>query len=539
MGKKPKTKPQVKTIDELSTTGFDFSTDTASDPSGNFYLTGSTSGPLEGTVIGSDDFWVAKYNSSGNKLWGKQFGTTNADAAQSVTTDKDGNFYLTGTTSGNLFSSLNSTSNDAWVAKYDSNGNLLWGKQFGANVTGGFSTNTFGLKVDQAGNVYASGLAIKNNTRTDIYPFVAQDDSFVIKFDSNGNQQWYTEIRDPNAPFPFNLAPFFDENYDLTLDQNGNSYLVGWTQGLERESNPGQNFFKYDVWVSKVDTSGKLQWIRQFGSVNEGIEFGWDIATDSKGNVYPMGWTTGDLGTPTSKKLASYDGYLGKFSPDGTLQWIKQFGSEGDDGTYDSGMTIDSQDNIFIMGYTNDKFGTGAKNDAYNAWLAKFDTSGNNQWVQQFGSKDRLSYPTGVTVDKADTTVIVTGFTDGPLGTSTTGAEGSVDAWFAQFDTKNGNLKKFLGGGGSKGVDSISNPSAISVTDASNLLVTSDKLPIGDGVINPAAGTNVNVGVIDYGQILSNLGKVFDSNANNSFPKALAQAVNNGTLVVPNAQKQK
>ena len=75
-----------------------------------------------------------------------------------------------------------------------------------------------------------------------------------------------------------------------------------------------------------------------------------------------------------------------------------------------------------------------------------------------------------------------------------------------------------------KGVDSISNPSAISVTDASNLLVTSDKLPIGDGVINPAAGTNVNVGVIDYGQILSNLGKVFDSNANNSFPKALGSS---------------
>jgi len=539
VGAKPKTKPTSKKIDELSTTGFDFSTDAASDPSDNFYLTGSTSGSLEGPVIGSNDAWVAKYDSNGNKLWGKQIGTPNSDAAQSVATDKNGNFYLTGTTSGNLFSSLNSTSNDGWVAKFDSNGNQLWGKQFGSNVTGGFSTNPFGLKVDQAGNVYVSGLAIKTNTRQDIYPFVAQDDSFVIKFDSNGNQQWYTEIRDPNAPFPFNLAPFFDENYDLALDKNGNSYLVGWTQGLEKESNPGSNFLKYDVWISKVDTSGKLQWIRQFGSVNQGVEFGWNIATDSQGNVYPMGWTTGDLGTPDSKKLASYDGYLAKFGPDGTQQWIKQFGSQGDDGTYNSGMTIDSQDNIFIMGYTNNKFGKGSSNPAYNAWLAKFDTSGNNQWVQQFGTKNRLTYPAGVTVNKANT-VTVTGFTDGPLGTSTTGSEGAVDAWFAQFDAKNGNLKNFTGGGGSKNVDSTNNPGAISVADASNNLVTSDKLPDGDGVINPAAGTNVNVGgVINYGQIFSNLGKVFDSNADNSFPKALAQAVNNGTIVVANAQKQK
>lgn len=523
VGAKPQKISKPKKITQLGTTGIDRGLDSATDPAGNVYVTGTTSGPLSGTLQGSSDVWVNKYDSNGNLLWGKQFGSSGSENAYSVVTDKNGDFYLAGDTGGNLFSSKQ-TDSDIWVAKYDSNGNQLWGKQFAPNLANSFSSSSFGLDVDQAGGVYLSGLTIKDNLRTDIYPFAVQDDSWVTKFDgSNGNQQWLTTIKDPKAPFPLSESPFFDENYDLAVDNNGNSYLSGWTQGLAKESNPGTNFLKYDAWVSKVNTAGQIEWTQQFGSTNQGQEVAWAIDTDSKGNVYTSGWTSGALGTNDGKssKSESRDIWLTKFSPDGTQQFAKQFGSPGDDGTYLSDMQIDAQDNIFLTGYSDNKLGKGQKDGAYNAFVAKFDTEGTNKWVQQFGSKDRIDNLTGVSVDNAGK-VYVTGYTDGSLGSTNTGG---VDAFLAQFDAEKGKLQKFVGD--STNVISTADPGPISTVDVTNALVTDESLPSGDNRINPLQGLDTTVSVLNYGQIASNLGGIFSPNSENSFATNLSEGVAN------------
>ncbi|MBW4563656.1 MAG: SBBP repeat-containing protein [Mojavia pulchra JT2-VF2] len=522
VGEKPQTKPARKKIGQLGTTGIDRSLGAATDPSGNVYITGSTTGPLQGSNKGFADAWIAKLDNQGNQLWGKQIGSSGSETSYAVVTDKDGNVYVAGDTGGNLFSSKQSESQDAWVAKYDSNGTLKWAKQLGTNVTGGNANTAFGLQVDDKGSVYLSGLAIKENQRTDIFNFPVQDDSWVAKFDSNGNQQWFTQI----GNF------FFDESYDLAVDKDGNSYLTGWTQGLVKESDPSRQLLKYDAWLAKVDPSGQVDWIQQFGSKNEGLEFSWAVDTDSKGNIYTTGWTTGELGTKDnkSKKSDSYDIWFSKFSPDGTQLWTKQFGSKADDGTYLSDMEIDSQDNIFLIGYTNDKLGKGTKDEAYNAWVGKFDTEGNNKWIQQFGSKNKLDYATGVTTDNAGK-LYVTGFTDGLLGSNSTGANGAgVDGWVAQFDANKGKLQKFIGN--SKDLISISDPGPISTVDISNNFVTDEKLPNGDNLINPAQGISVSKSTLDYGDFISSLGSIFDRNVQNSFPTALTEAVNSGQIVI-------
>lgn len=526
VGNKPQGKPAIKKIGQLGTTAIDLSLGAATDSSGNVYLTGFTNGPLQGTNKGSSDAWVAKYNSNGNKLWGKQIGSSNTDQAYSIVTDNSGNFYVAGATGGNLFSSKKSLESDAWVAKYDSNGNELWGKQFEA---GGFANPSFGLDVDEGGNVYLSGLAIKENLRPDIFNFNVQDDSWVTKFDSSGNQQWLTEIRDPSASFPFNITPFFDETYDVTVDKDGNSYATGWTQGLVKESDPSRSLLKYDSWVSKVNPAGKVEWIQQFGSTNQGLEFSWAVDTDSKGNVYATGWTTGDLGTQEGNRRSEsydYDIWIAKFLPNGTMEWAKQIGSKGDDGEYLSDMEIDSKDNIFLTGYTNDKLGKGKIDRTYNAFVAKFDTEGTNKWVQQFGSKSNLDYATGVTVDDFGK-LYVTGFTDGVLGTNTTGADAAaVDAWVAQFDIDKGKLKKYTGN--SKDIISIADPGPAPMVDISKSFVTDEKLPKGDNRIDYMEGMDTNVNVVDYGQVGSSLGKFFNPDAQNSFSTVFANGVANG-----------
>ncbi|WP_051470317.1 SBBP repeat-containing protein [Fischerella sp. PCC 9605] len=533
VGEKPQQKPAKRRIGQLGTTGIDLSLDAATDPSGNLYLAGYTSGPLQGTNQGLADAWVAKFDNKGNKLLGKQIGTPGGDSAYATATDNDGNFYLAGFTTGDLFSSKQSQSQDAWVAKYDSNGNLLWGKQFGANLTGGFSNPAFGLEVDEEGNVYLSGLGIKENTRTDIFNFPVQDDSWVAKFDSNGNQQWFTEIKDPSASFPFSETPFFDESYDLAIDKDGNTYLTGWTQGLVKESDPSRQLLKYDAWLAKVNPDGQVQWVQQFGSQNEGLEFSWAVDTDSQGNIYTTGWTTGDLAAENNK---SYDIWLSKFSPDGTQLWTKQFGSQGDDGMFASDMEIDSQDNIFLTGYTNDRFGKGQKDGSYNAWVGKFDTEGNNNWIQQFGSKKNLDYGIGLATHNNDK-LYVTGITEAFLGNNNTGANGAaVDAWVAELNPKNGRLRKFTNGGSTataNDITSIDNPTPISTVDVSNKIVTEEKLPSGDNIINPAQGINTpGSSTVDYGQIISGLGSIFDPNSQNTFPTALASAVNSSSITI-------
>lgn len=524
VGSKPQKVTSPRKITQLGTTGIDRGLDTAVDPAGNVYVTGSTSGPLNGTARGSSDVWVNKYDSNGNLLWGKQFGSTGSESAYSVVTDKDGNFYLSGDTGGNLFSSKQ-TNIDIWVAKYDSNGQQLWAKQFAPNVANAYASASFGLDVDQGGNVYLSGLSIQNNTRPDIYPFLsAVDDSWVTKFDSNGNQQWLTTIQDATAPYPLNLSPFFDENYSMAVDNSGNSYLAGWTQGLVREANPSSPFLKYDAWVSKVDSTGKVQWVQQFGSINEGVEVAWAVDTDSKGNVYTTGYTTGDIGTKTkpARKSGPYDMFLTKFSPDGTQLWARQFGSKGDDGTYLSDMQIDSQDNIYLTGYTNDKIGKGQKDAAYNAFVAKFDSNGTNKWIQEFGSKGKRDTLTGISVDNTGH-VFVTGYTDGSLGTAN---NGGVDAFVAQLDANNGKLKKFLGN--STNLVSVADPGPISTVDVSSYLVTDDKLPKGDNRIDPLEGTGKSGTVLNYGQINSKLVDIFSPDSQSSFSTVLSDGVASG-----------
>ncbi|MEH1970980.1 SBBP repeat-containing protein [Nostoc sp.] len=100
------------------------------------------------------------------------------------------------------------------------------------------------------------------------------------------------------------------------------------------------------------------------------------------------------------------------------------------------------------------------KDETYNSWLAKFDTQGNNKWIQQFGSKNNLDYPSGVTADNRGK-VYVTGFTDGLLGDVTGLDSSAVDAWVSQFDAKKGRLLKFIGDDTNNRI-SIAEPNAIS-----------------------------------------------------------------------------
>ncbi|MEL6161065.1 MAG: SBBP repeat-containing protein [Cyanobacteria bacterium J06627_32] len=501
--------------------GSDRGQNTTIDAFGNIFVIGSTSGSIGGQNQGESDVFITKYNNNGNRIWQRQLGSSGSDNGFEIVTDESGDVYIAGDTSGNLFGSKRASDTDAWVAKLSGgSGNLVWGRQFNAGVRAGdtanpsFANSAFGLDV-QGDQVYVSGLAIKNNQNRQIFDFSAQDDSWLGVFDkNNGQEERFTQVVDPNAPFPLSITPFFDENYDVAVDEAGNAYLVGWTQGLSREADPSRLLLKYDAYLAKIDNSGNVEWVQQFGTVGEGLEFGWAVDIDSQGNIITSGWTTGDFGNRTSPTANSYDVFVSKFDSSGNQLVTKELGTNTDDGQFFSDLTIDDRDNIYITGYTNnEKFGDGgeSKGEDTDAFVAKLDNNLNEQWITQLGVKEKLDYATGVAVDNKGS-VIVTGFTEGALGEK---FSGNIDSWTARLEEEDGDLEKFVGK--NKGsFNTFVGTGNISVSDVSNDFVTDEDLPDGDDDVSSG------IGFVDFGGI-SNLESAFEPDREGSLTDELRE----------------
>ena len=257
---------------QLGTSGSEFSEGVATDSNGNVYISGSTDGSFDGVNAGEYDAWVAKYDAQGNWLWTQQLGTSEYDGSEGVATDSNGNVYLSGYTGGSFDGTPNAGISDAWVAKYDGQGNLLWTQQLG---TSGYDGSE-GVATDSNGNVYLSGYTGGSFDGT---PNVGISDAWVAKYDGQGNWLWTQQIGTSSI----------DNSLGVATDSKNNVYISGSTDGSFEGVNAGEN----DAWVAKYDDLGNLLWTQQLGTTREDLS--WGVATDSKDNVYISGFTEGSF----------------------------------------------------------------------------------------------------------------------------------------------------------------------------------------------------------------------------------------------------
>ena len=279
----------------------------ALDPNANIYIAGETRGNLGGNVnAGELDAFIAKYDTDGNRLWTTLLGTLALDSAYSIAVDSNGNSYISGGTQGDL-GGPNEGAVDVFVAKYDTNGNRLWIRQFGS------SSGDWGraVAVDLSGNCYIAGATEGNLFATNQGDF----DIFIAKYDTNGNLQWAEQFG----------TPFSDINWDgLVVDSEGNCYLTGNSGGnLDGNINAGG----VDIYLSKYDPNGNRLWTKLFGTSLD--DNGLDITIDQESNLYITGWTAGDLDGKTN--AGGLDAYVTKFDKDGNRKWTELFGDQGDE----------------------------------------------------------------------------------------------------------------------------------------------------------------------------------------------------------------
>ncbi|WP_246051838.1 SBBP repeat-containing protein [Leptospira idonii] len=267
-----------------------------SDSSGNIYASGYTEGNLDGqTKTGASDLFVVKYDSNGNKQWTKLVGVTGGGAlTRAITSDRSGNLYLTGETNGNLGGQTKTGSQDMFAIKLGGDGNVQWTQLLGGNASA--TTQGLGITRDLSNNVYITGITTNS---LDGQTVTGGKDLFVVKYDTNGNKQW-TKLTGITGGH-------FTEGFAITSDNYGNSYAAGSTTGnLDGQSGSGGK----DLVVIKYDTNGSKQWTRLLGvSGSASIIYG--IVSDIFGNLYATGETSGNLDGVT--KTGGQDAFLIKY----------------------------------------------------------------------------------------------------------------------------------------------------------------------------------------------------------------------------------
>ena len=185
----------------------------AIDDNGSSYVTGTfrstaTFGSYSLTSSGSSDIFVAKMDANGNWLWAKQAGGISCDYGYGITTDDNGNSYVTGcfadTATFGSYSLTSSGSSDIFVAKMDANGNWQW-----ATNAGGINYDTGdGIAIEDNGNSYVTGL-FGGTITFGSYSLTGSGsfDIFVAKLGNDTsveNEIIPTKMKLSNFPNPFN-----------------------------------------------------------------------------------------------------------------------------------------------------------------------------------------------------------------------------------------------------------------------------------------------------------------------------------------------
>lgn len=393
------------------------------DASGNLCLSGTFYGtvdfdPSAGifnlTSMGSNDIYVAKYNSSGALIWAKAMGGIGGDVGYSIVSDAVGNTFTTGTYSdtvdfnpgiGTYDIISDSLSYDIFVLKLDASGNFVWAKSMGGSGT----ELAYSIAIDASGNLYTAGNF--SSFLGDFDPGVGTYnlstsgslDIVINKLDASGNFVWAKKIGGTGL----------DRGRGITIDGLGSVCFTGGFANTV-DMDPGTGVFNisafgtYDSYVVKLDTSGNFIWAKSVGGTAAFSESGYSITVDGFDNIYFVGnfGGSGDFdpgsGVYTLTSAGSFDFYICKLDASGTFIWAQSFGGINNDNCYS--IAEDGTGNIYTTGVfqgVSDFDGSASvnnltsngNNDIYVLKLHNSNVGINEQNASQNESINAVVYP--------------------------------------------------------------------------------------------------------------------------------------------------
>jgi len=352
----------------------------------------------------------------------------------SIASDASGNIYTSGSFEGTtVFGSgagattlTSKGGRDAFVAKYDSFGNLLWVKSFGGPQT----DQVKDVVVDRDGNVVMAG---EFYGTVDLDPGVGVD-SMTALANSGSNPQWNwlgVVVWKLNSDGNYLWAktydgPLFDTGVSVAVDNNGNIAITGVVTGsVDLDPSPGRTLEPSplggdgDVFVSTFKPSGELMWAQRFGSL--GYDTGESVAFDSVGALYVSGsfQRTADFNpgegeeslTAVGSDSNPKDMFISKFNALGEFQWVRQYKGYGD-GDRPATVSVGIDDYIYLSGdfngelvfYTNvdkqDTF-TVSSVGTRDGFISKWNRIGSHVWTKRIGSSGGAIYGVTTAIDSS------------------------------------------------------------------------------------------------------------------------------------------
>jgi len=330
--------------------------------------------------------------------WAISMAGNSYDACKAITLDNAGNVYATGYFSTTVdfdagpgvFNLSAVNAEDAYMAKYDPAGKLIWAKTIGDfRYQAGNA-----LTLDANGNIYVTGIFF-GTTDFDPGPGISNlisagnEDIFVCKYDNTGNFIWAKKFGGPTNDFCNSIK----------LDATGNIFINGYFESTA-DFDPGTGVFNLvsagstDIFVCKLNKDGILQWAKQIGGPLSDVAF--DIDLDEQNNVYSTGfyWATVDFdpgpGVFNFTSAAMGDGYILKLNSGGSFMSAGRLG--GDSRVRCSSLKLDKAGHIYVTGHFDGQadFDPGGGSLLLNSpvddddiFIGKYDLNLNLLWAKQ------------------------------------------------------------------------------------------------------------------------------------------------------------
>ena len=309
------------------------------------------------TSNGQTNAYLSKFNSMLEHQWTVTWGGTLICSAADIDWDGGSEIYVTGTWSGtdvdfdpgeigtDLHTSAGAESQDAFLSKFDLDGNFQWAQTWG----GSDSEEASGVVGDHAGNVYACGEF--QSTDADFDPGAGTDihsasaiDVWVSKLDSNGAFQWaktWGGTEDDSAA---------DICYGI-----GALYVAGRFMGTDVDFDPSGATDLHsavgdtDAFLSSLTSSGDFRWAATWGGSDK--DFCRALTQYSGDQFFVVGGFTGvvdfDPG-PGDDSRGTSGAFLSKFDDEGVYQWGRDWGESTD--AWASGVNMVGDGNVGVTG---------------------------------------------------------------------------------------------------------------------------------------------------------------------------------------------
>jgi hypothetical protein len=303
------------------------------------------------------------------------------------------------TTSLPVSLTVNIESPGGWVERYG-----------GTNADGGNA-----VAVDSSGNIVVAGYFYgTTDFRGSCGALTSAGGSniFIAKYSPSGTCLWAKRFGSTSAV----------EAKSVAVDSAGNIIVVGYFVGTVDFGGQSltSSYGSPDIFIAKFLPTGTRDWAKRFGDATS--DAATSVAVDGYDNIVMTGYCYGfvSFGGATFNTGGAVNAFIVEFSPAGTHQWSTYLASQYSNSA--TGITVDNGNNVVVTGtfQTRLYFGgptgsllTGIGGD--DLFLIKLLPSGNLAWMKSFGSSSGNEAPTGVAVDNADNSIVITGAYTGPV----------------------------------------------------------------------------------------------------------------------------